>query len=353
MAGAPITVPLNVSAPVAFASPNPNSQIPLVVQSVADAGGSGLTYSFLKPTTQGNCIVVIINAYNSTSGNVPAVTSVTLNGAAGNFFAAANAVSGYVASLYALSAIWVDYNCAGGQTVIAINGPNLTINGDQIQIFEVSGLPLTNPVDRTSTGASAVSGTSWSSGATAATRFANQIWFGSFQAGFAPTTTPGPPWVNQGSTLDLGGGAYQVAAAKGTATFAGTQTTTGAWAAAVVTLTAGAPILGTAQIGPRNQREVWYPEVISVSASSNASESTCRIYAGPDATPANFVDSTETGSTGFSTYPTTNRTVHCNEYVFAVWTGGDLGAQGRLVIVGTKVINSGGPPDWQHVRKRA
>lgn len=108
-------------------------------------------------------------------------------------------------------------------------------------------------------------------------------------------------------------------------------------------LTPGPSIAGnTAKIGPIHHSEVWYPESIAVSANSNVQEATCRIYIGSDTTMTNFVDSTTMGSTGFVTFPTANRRVHQGEYVWAVWSGGDIGAQGRLNVQGTKVINSGG-----------
>lgn len=105
---------------------------------------------------------------------------------------------------------------------------------------------------------------------------------------------------------------------------------------------------GTAKSGPVHQREVWSPLVVSVSASSTAAEAKCLIYCGWDASQPNFVGATLSGSTGDSTDNITGRVVRCNENIFAVWTGGDPGAQGRLVITGTKVMNSGGKPDWVH-----
>jgi hypothetical protein len=104
----------------------------------------------------------------------------------------------------------------------------------------------------------------------------------------------------------------------------------------------------TASIGPRNQREVWSPLVASVSASTNVKEASCKIYAGWDASQPNFVDSTLSGSTGDSSSNIAGRTVRAGDQVFAVWTGGDVGAQARLNVTGSKVMNSGGAPDWVH-----
>lgn len=104
----------------------------------------------------------------------------------------------------------------------------------------------------------------------------------------------------------------------------------------------------TASIGPRNQREVWSPAVASVSASTNVKEAACKIYCGQDATQPNFVDGTLSGSTGDSTGHIAGQTVRAGDQVFAVWAGGDAGAQARLNVTGTKVMNSGGEPAWTH-----
>ena len=104
----------------------------------------------------------------------------------------------------------------------------------------------------------------------------------------------------------------------------------------------------TASIGPRNQREVWSPLVVSVSASSNVKEAACKVYCGFDASQPNFVAGTLSGSTGDSSDNITGRIVRAGDQVFAVWTGGDVGAQARLNVTGSKVMNSGGAPGWIH-----
>jgi hypothetical protein len=109
---------------------------------------------------------------------------------------------------------------------------------------------------------------------------------------------------------------------------------------AVVTLNAQGA--GTAQLGPVNGRESWLPEVVSVKTTqapaSIVNEAQCKIYAGPDASDSNYVDGTLSGSTGDSTANINGQTVNCGEYVFAVWSGGDVGAQGRLNVTGTKQL---------------
>jgi hypothetical protein len=109
---------------------------------------------------------------------------------------------------------------------------------------------------------------------------------------------------------------------------------------AVVTLNgAGA---GTARLGPINQRETWSPAVASVKTvqapGTVVNEAQCRIYCGADASEPNYVDGTLSGSTGDSTSNIAGQTVRCGEYVFAVWTGGDAGVQGRVNVSGTRTI---------------
>lgn len=101
---------------------------------------------------------------------------------------------------------------------------------------------------------------------------------------------------------------------------------------------------GTAQMGPVNARETWYPLVVSVKTNqlpaAIINEAQCKIYAGPDASDSNFVDGTLSGSTGDSSSDIAGQQVNCGEYVFAVWSGGDAAVQGRLNVQGTKVIAS-------------
>jgi hypothetical protein len=103
---------------------------------------------------------------------------------------------------------------------------------------------------------------------------------------------------------------------------------------------------GTARLGPVSSRETWKPQVASVKTNqvpgTITSEAQCRIYAGPDTSDAYFVDGTLSGSTGDSTANVAGQEISCGEYVWAVWTGGDPGAQGRLNVQGDKILAS--PP---------
>jgi len=359
-APAPVTVPLNVSGVVTFTTTPIPAQIAVVQQAVPVESTS---ISFASPTTAGNCVVVIIAIYDN-GGSTPTVTGVTLGGSADNFVSAAGAAVG-VAGLF----IWVDPKCAGGQTAIVVSGTNLAfpLSIGAVFAYEVSGLLSASVVDKISTG-TGTSQTTSTSGATAATTVPNEIWFGGAVNASNPITGPASPWINQapGFNSQAPGAVagYQVVTSTGTATYAATSGADTNWAAAVVTLKGSTTIAGagTAKIGPISQRELWYPQVISVSASSAVNQASCKTYAGADTSQPNFVWQTANGSTGDTTANIAGpglaainlpgRVIRCGEYIWAVWTAGDAGAQGRLNIQGMRVMNSGGPPGWEHHRTR-
>lgn len=114
---------------------------------------------------------------------------------------------------------------------------------------------------------------------------------------------------------------------------------------AVVTLNASGN--GTAQLGPISARETWQPAVISVKTNQApaaiVNQAQCSVYVGADATDQNFVQGTLSGSSGDSTGNAAGRTIDVGEYVWAVWTGGDPGAQGRVNVIGTKQLSSARP----------
>lgn len=92
---------------------------------------------------------------------------------------------------------------------------------------------------------------------------------------------------------------------------------------------------GTARLSPAFG-QTWHPATTSVKASSAVAEAQCRIYNGTDTTDANFVDGTRSGSTGDSTDHL--RECRAPNSIWAVWTGGDPGAQATLKVYGTKEI---------------
>ena len=97
---------------------------------------------------------------------------------------------------------------------------------------------------------------------------------------------------------------------------------------------------GTVQMSPDGPHEVWLPTLASVKVTTNTAEASCRIYAGSNTSDLNFVDGTLSGSTGDSTDRVDGYQIARTQtpYVWAVWAGGDPGAQATIVLNGTKTI---------------
>lgn len=95
---------------------------------------------------------------------------------------------------------------------------------------------------------------------------------------------------------------------------------------------------GMAHIGPVGSSEVWSPASASVSVSTNVNEAMCKIYVGDSAIPANFRDSTLSGSTGDSTGRVSGAPVKLGSFIWAVWSGGDPGSVATLNVTGMKEI---------------
>lgn len=113
-----------------------------------------------------------------------------------------------------------------------------------------------------------------------------------------------------------------------------------------VTLNSYAPVTldssgnGTAQIGPASLRETWTVAMVHVKTNQApadiVNEAQCFVYAGPDTSDQYFVDSTSSGSTGDSTDSAGACPLAVGEYIWAVWQGGDAGAQATVRVTGTK-----------------
>lgn len=95
---------------------------------------------------------------------------------------------------------------------------------------------------------------------------------------------------------------------------------------------------GTARIGPLGARESWNAQAASVSVSTRVKEAQCKIFVGTDATTANYVDGTLSGSTGDSTDRVDSYPIPFGQFIFAVWSGGDAGAVATLKVTGTKNV---------------
>ncbi len=97
---------------------------------------------------------------------------------------------------------------------------------------------------------------------------------------------------------------------------------------------------GTVRMRPDGPHEQWLPTLASVKCSTAAAEASCKIYIGPKASDDNFVDGTLSGSTGDATDRVAGYVIARTRdpYIFAVWAGGDPGAQATIVVNGTKTI---------------
>lgn len=99
---------------------------------------------------------------------------------------------------------------------------------------------------------------------------------------------------------------------------------------------------GTAQIGPTGGSEVWTVDMVHVKTNQAPgaiiSEAQCTIYAGATVDDSGFVDATGTGSTGDSTDSAGAWPISVGAYIWAVWTGGDPGAQGIVRVTGSKDV---------------
>jgi hypothetical protein len=226
--------------------------VALVQTKQGSAAAGTLTITLDAPTTAGNALIVLLAA-SGTTANPTSVTGITLGGAADNFSQVSTFGSGTDA---AIGAVWLDLNCAGGQTSVAItttggSGSLATL----ASVYEWSGLYPVAPFDQTANSVSSGS-TSWTSTATPTTTAASELWIGAvFTTATAATLTgPSSPWTNltqvnqtQGSFEDRWMSGYQVVASTGTATYSGTVSVSSQWIAKVVTfrLDTGGPYTQT------------------------------------------------------------------------------------------------------------
>lgn len=207
-----------------------------LVQSKSATGTSGtsITVTLNSNTTAGNCLVVCVGTDESTDN--PTVSGVTLGGSAGNFAAANTAYSNTDLN----SAIWVDPNCAGGQTSVVISLTGGAGGGTEVAayVLEFSGVQTSSAVDKAPTGQNS-SGTTWTSGSTGTLSQANEVAVACLYDTTTPAT-PGSPWTELTATagtdhLAVG---YQVVSATTALTYNGTSSTSGFYGCCIITLKA-------------------------------------------------------------------------------------------------------------------
>ncbi len=96
---------------------------------------------------------------------------------------------------------------------------------------------------------------------------------------------------------------------------------------------------GTLKMVPDGGGTTWQPASVSVKCSTNNSEATCQVYIGPTPDDAYFVDGTLSGSSGDSTTNVAGYQVDTRgNSLWAVWSGGDPGAQATMQVSGTGTI---------------
>jgi hypothetical protein len=94
---------------------------------------------------------------------------------------------------------------------------------------------------------------------------------------------------------------------------------------------------GTAKIGPAAHGIVWKPTRVAIKTSTAVLSPVCQLFVGTAATSDNFIDGTFTGQQN-ATDAVVGQEVRIGSYVWAVWTGGDVGAQATLTVTGSKDI---------------
>jgi len=150
-----------------------------IVQSKNVLNPGSATASFTSSTTAGNCVVAILCTYATTNVTI-STSAVTLGGNADNFRQLASVQSGFASSDTQYAAIWIDQQCAGGQTAVAATVSNATwTDGAAIILLELAGVAVSNPWDLNFTSTdSATTGTAITSGTAGATIVAGEFVIG-------------------------------------------------------------------------------------------------------------------------------------------------------------------------------
>lgn len=182
-----------------------------------------LTATFSNPTGSGNSLVACITT--AASVTCPTVSGLTLGGSGDNWEVANSDPT--TAGL--TSTIWYDPGCSSGKTVVVLSFTGGSgVSGDvYLTVYEVTGVLA---FDKGSSGNVASGASTFSSGTTATTTAANEIFFGSATAtNVIPTVTGVGSWTTQstgaGQYDQIAG--YQIVSSTGTATYSGTVSSSG------------------------------------------------------------------------------------------------------------------------------
>lgn len=95
---------------------------------------------------------------------------------------------------------------------------------------------------------------------------------------------------------------------------------------------------GTVRLGPRAHGQTWHPQIASVATSTATKSPTCKLYVGgPTLSSSVLVDGTYTGEQN-ATDAVGGWELRLGNYVWAIWSGGDAGAQATLTLAGSQDI---------------
>lgn len=94
----------------------------------------------------------------------------------------------------------------------------------------------------------------------------------------------------------------------------------------------------TLKLGPLSAREVWYPSNVHINVSTSVVESQAIVYAGESPTQGNFRDDSVSASSGDNTGACNADVLKTGQYIWAVWSGADVGAQATLTVTGLRDV---------------
>jgi hypothetical protein len=101
---------------------------------------------------------------------------------------------------------------------------------------------------------------------------------------------------------------------------------------------------GTVSLGPQHVREHFQVDSASVAVAPLAGQSAplkqaqCSVYVGTSVNASTFFGTTVTGSTGDTC--SVGQDIQTGQLVFAVWTGGDVGAVATMSLNGQRTIGA-------------
>jgi hypothetical protein len=82
---------------------------------------------------------------------------------------------------------------------------------------------------------------------------------------------------------------------------------------------------------------IYEIDTVAVNTGSLINTSACKIYSGGNIQPVNFQGSPQPNGDSGQLFPTAPFKIYQGQFVFAQWTGGDLGANATLTIYGNKI----------------